>query len=218
MRPRAKLLGQATRQDPAATAEKPSIVFRSAEARNKCEQDLRSWRADVPGNANVTRLTAKPGAVAVLDTNVVLDWLVFDDPAAAHLQRAIEAGQLRWIATAAMRDELQHVLSRGDLDKWRPDPDKLWSAWRLYCEECAAPERSSPWSALRCSDPDDQMFIDLAVAFPARWLISRDRALLKLAPGLRAASVEVLTPLDWASKRTSDLGAWPTCPEAKSKR
>ena len=46
----------------------------------------------------------------VLDTNVVLDLLVFDDPATPALQQALDDGALRWIATPVMREELARVL------------------------------------------------------------------------------------------------------------
>ena len=42
----------------------------------------------------------------VLDTNVVLDWLLFDNPSAMLLAATITQRQVRWIATAAMRGEL----------------------------------------------------------------------------------------------------------------
>ena len=48
--------------------------------------------------------------VLVLDTNIALDVFVFQDPAADALRSAMEAGHTRWIATDAMRDELQRVL------------------------------------------------------------------------------------------------------------
>ena len=38
---------------------------------------------------------------------------------------------------------------------------------------------------LDCRDPDDQRFVDLAVAQSARYLLTRDRALLALARGAR---------------------------------
>ena len=46
----------------------------------------------------------------VIDTNIALDLLVFDDPGCAPLAAALEAGALQWLATAAMRDEFARVL------------------------------------------------------------------------------------------------------------
>ena len=137
--------------------------------------------------------------IAVLDTNVVLDWLVFRNPECAALQAAIVAGRLQWIATDAIRAELVHVLGRGHLDAWQPDSAALGDVWDAHCTTVAAPTPSGPPGRLRCSDPDDQKFVDLAVAAGARWLVSRDRAVLKLARRLREVGVTVTTPARWAS-------------------
>lgn len=139
-----------------------------------------------------------PPPIVILDTNVVLDWLVFRNPVCAALAAAIVAGKLRWIATRAMRDELAHVLARGHLDVWAPDPASLWAHWDLHCTEMATPAPTGPSARLRCSDPDDQKFIDLAVACRARWLLSNDRAVLKLARRLRKQDVDALAPDRWA--------------------
>jgi predicted nucleic acid-binding protein len=50
---------------------------------------------------------------------------------------------------------------------------------------------------MRCTDTDDQKFIDLALAHGARWLLSRDRAVLKLGRRTRVLGLEVLTPEIW---------------------
>jgi len=53
---------------------------------------------------------------------------------------------------------------------------------------------------LRCTDRDDQMFIDLALACGARWLLSRDRAVLKLGKRARLLGLDILTPAVWAEQ------------------
>ncbi|MEO5698134.1 MAG: PIN domain-containing protein [Burkholderiaceae bacterium] len=134
--------------------------------------------------------------IVVLDTNVVLDWLLFRDARSAKLQAALRAGSLDWIATPAMRAELAHVLDRGRLDAW--PCGGLWEQWDRHCRK--VPATPCPMAAaanLRCTDPDDQKFIDLAVASRARWLLTRDRAVLKLARPLRFLGVGVLTPDRW---------------------
>ena len=129
--------------------------------------------------------TEAPGEGAapslVLDTNVVLAWLLFDDPRCAGLAEAISSRRLRWIASPAMRDELEHVLGRGlgGAGRRRAASAVLddWERWAAMIQPCDQP---SPWS-LRCTDSDDQKFIDLACQVRASALISRDRALLRLA-------------------------------------
>jgi putative PIN family toxin of toxin-antitoxin system len=135
--------------------------------------------------------------IVVIDTNVVLDWLVFRNPDCADLAAALVAGDLRWVATRAMRDELAHVLARGHLDAWAPDLTALWVNWDRHCAEVPDPAPGGPPGRLRCSDADDQKFIDLAVASKARWLVTRDRAVLKLARRLRERGVDALPPGRW---------------------
>jgi predicted nucleic acid-binding protein len=52
-----------------------------------------------------------------------------------------------------------------------------------------------PRCSLRCKDPDDQVFIDLAVHVGARWLFSKDAALLKLARRAQKFHGVQVTPL-----------------------
>ena len=87
-----------------AEEEKPSILF------TRRESDKR---------AGVAQGEAVRGLV--LDTNVVLDWLVFRDPAVQGLAAAVTAGWLRWWVTPPMRDEFATVASR--LEQRRDDID-----------------------------------------------------------------------------------------------
>ena len=137
--------------------------------------------------------------IAVLDTNVVLDWFLFGNPQCAALQQALTSAALRWVATAEMRDELTHVLARGGLDRWRPDLPLLGSQWDKYCVEVPAPPPASHATRLRCTDADDQKFIDLELACGARWLLSHDRAVLKLARKAQTRGLIIQTLGAWAA-------------------
>jgi len=144
--------------------------------------------------------------LAVLDSNAVFDWLLFRHPDGLALGAAVAAGRLRWLATAAMRDELMHVLARGGFERWQPDPAAIGAGWARHCVEVPAPPPADPTSRFRCTDPDDQKFIDLAVSTRARWLLTRDRAVLKLAKRLREVGTEVLTPAAWAALHAQVAG------------
>jgi len=147
-------------------------------------------------------LFAAPQAV-VLDTNVVFDWLLFDHPDGQALDAALGRGELRWIATAAMRDEFTHVLARGALDRWQPDLVALGARWDRHCTELPTPASLGPASGFRCTDPDDQKFVDLAAHHRGCLLLSRDRAVLKLARRLRQVGVSVVTPTAWVAARVT---------------
>lgn len=133
--------------------------------------------------------------LAVLDTNVVLDWLVFDDPGVQALAGALSAGRLQWITTAAMLDELAAVLKRPALACWTPKLPAAWARATAASRRVVAPPLAAS-RVLWCSDPDDQKFIDLALAWPTAWLFSRDRALLKLARRAQAQGLQVSRPAD----------------------
>lgn len=132
---------------------------------------------------------AAPQAPAVVvDTNIVLDLLVFRDPASEPLRQALDKRRLRWLATGAMRDELQRVLGYPQiiprLAHYRLTPDQVL-AW---FDELARLVEVAPKAAFACKDADDQKFIDLAVAHRAL-LLSKDQAVLCMAKRLLTAGV-----------------------------
>lgn len=126
----------------------------------------------------------------VLDTNVVLDLLYFDDPAARPLRRMLEDGRLRCLVSDATLGEWARVLAYPAFGLDASHRAALLERYRVLCERVAV---AAPAGLPRCSDPDDQKFLELAAASGAQALVSKDRALLKLrrrcAPGFR-----VLTP------------------------
>ena len=133
----------------------------------------------------------------VLDTNVVLDWLVFKDPSAHTLGVAIAQGRVRWVATAAMRGEMLDVLQRGLAAERGASIVEALTNWDACVVPCDAPGAQPAATALCCTDPDDQMFIDLALQLGGCTLLSRDRAVLKLARRARSFGLDILTPERW---------------------
>ena len=129
----------------------------------------------------------------VLDTNVLLDWLVFRDSRCAWLGPAIESERATWCATKAMLGELEHVLTRSEIINRHADPAATTSTvgqWAQLVEPAQAP---SP-NAMRCTDSDDQMFIDLVLQLRPATLLSRDRAVLRLARQALQHGVSILAP------------------------
>lgn len=142
----------------------------------------------------MTQPETSPPSV-VIDTQVVMDWLVFKDARVMPLVQALEAGRLRWIGQLAMLDELRHVLGRGVAAGYGPDLALIEQAFAEKCRMIA--REPAPAVRLVCRDKDDQKFIDLALAERAAWLISRDRAVLALAKRARKVGLEILTPEAW---------------------
>ena len=136
------------------------------------------------------------GPKVVLDTNAVLDWLVFDDAGMKPLAAAIEARHLGWIASPRMREEFLRTLSYPAIARWQPDVPRTLAAFDRWAWLEPEPP-ATPSGPLMCRDPDDQVFIDLALAHGARWLVTHDRALYKLARRAALAGVQLVRPRDW---------------------
>jgi putative PIN family toxin of toxin-antitoxin system len=123
--------------------------------------------------------TAVSSGVAqiILDTNIVLDLLVFDDTATAPLRDALQAGTLQWVATAPMRDELERVLEYPQIVK-RLQFYSLTAAQVLQARDAQVRTvKVPPKASVTCKDPDDQKFIDLAVSQQCL-VLSKDHAVL----------------------------------------
>jgi putative PIN family toxin of toxin-antitoxin system len=130
----------------------------------------------------------------VLDTNVVLDAFVFADQDAQPLLPALAEGRIAWVATAAMRDELERVLGYARIVP-RLAFHGLDAAHVLAAFDRFACIVDTPAKApATCSDPDDQKFIDLAVARSAL-LLSRDAAVLSMKNRLARLDVAVRAAL-----------------------
>jgi len=153
----------------------------------------------------------------VLDTNVVLDLLHFDDAAARPLRLALEAGRLRCVVTESTLEEWRCVLAYPEFGLDPAQQAALVARYRSLSEMAgmgdvgaslahkgapihygllSAPAGKPVWSRMpRCSDPDDQKFIELAAAAHAQGLVSKDRAVLKLRR-LCAPLFRIMTPAE----------------------
>ncbi len=133
----------------------------------------------------------------VIDTNVCLDLFVFKDPRWAALLAALEDGTVVAITRADCRDEYNIVLHYQHLPL---DDDSRPLAAARFDEliTVVAP----PESGVRlpvCTDKDDQKFLEVARDANAAVLITKDKALLKLARRLaKAGMFKVIVPEAWS--------------------
>lgn len=131
--------------------------------------------------------------VLVLDTNVVLDLLHFDDPVARPLLHALETARVTCAVTDATVEELRRVLA---YPEFALEPARQAALLEGYQVLSMAVETVAVGAALpRCSDPDDQKFLELAAAAQAQGLVSKDRALLKLRRGC-APRFRIMSPAE----------------------
>ena len=128
----------------------------------------------------------------VIDTNIVLDLWLFEDPATIPLRAALQSGAISHLATASMRDELERVLAYPHLVKRMAKSNiQAQDILNRFDEYLLAAEPASK-AACTCKDPDDQKFFDLAVA-NAVPLLSKDKAILCMKKRLFQSGV-VLNP------------------------
>lgn len=135
-------------------------------------------------------LAAPSARVVVLDTNVVLDLLVFCDPSTEALRSALASGRWVWIATQAMRAELQRVSTYPTIARAMALRDLQAAQVLEKFDRTRLAQAAAPPCPARCSDPDDQPFIDLAVAQRAL-LVSKDAAVLRMRRRLASLGVAV---------------------------
>jgi len=117
----------------------------------------------------------------LLDTNIVLDWLAFDDAAARPISAAITAREVRLISSPAGVAELQRALAYKAIGLDAPAQAQVLEVFLRHALLRDDPPEGASAMLPRCDDRDDQKFLELAWHAGARWLVSRDKALLKLA-------------------------------------
>jgi putative PIN family toxin of toxin-antitoxin system len=130
----------------------------------------------------------------VLDTNIVLDLLVFGDPQVQPVSSGLAEGTLHWLATGAMREELARVLHYPKLAPrvvhHRGGPEQVLADFDRHTRLVEVPAKAG----VTCGDPDDQKFIDLAVAHRCT-LLSKDFEVLRMRKRLAQLQVIATTCL-----------------------
>lgn len=146
----------------------------------------------------------------VLDTNVCLDLWVFADPGCARVLAALRSGAVQAVTRDDCRAEWQRVLHYPQLpidDQSRPLVDAAFTANVQLLTDTDSVPVDAGRRLPRCADPDDQKFLELALASGARWLLSKDRELLKLDRRARmAGGFSILLPQAWAPTEVPDAG------------
>jgi hypothetical protein len=116
--------------------------------------------------------------------------LVFDDPSIASVKAAVAADRAEVFIDAACEAELERAY---DLGGRTVDIAACIAEYRCVARRIDLPVPGAGSARLPlCRDPDDQKFLEAALAARAGFLVTRDRALLDLAR--RAAPFRILSP------------------------
>ena len=123
-----------------------------------------------------------PPRRVVLDTNVLVSLYVFEDSRFAPLRARVESGEWLALTSEACRAEFCRVLDYPMFRLTQERQRKAMAAYDLRAVCIGARLGGSDAVALpRCADRDDQKFLELARDGTAEWLVTADKALLKLA-------------------------------------
>ena len=122
-----------------------------------------------------------PIPLLVLDTNVVLDWIAFGDARVRPIAAAIERGTLRAATSADCLQELRRALGYAQVKLDAAAQALAFARYRAHATLIEIPEPAAVGNLPQCEDADDQKFLVLAWHARASHLLTRDKALLKLA-------------------------------------
>jgi uncharacterized protein len=115
----------------------------------------------------------------VLDTNVLLSLFVFADSRYAPLRGRLESGEWHALTDERCLGEFRRVLAYPMFSLDSLAQEAAYAAYAALVE--LVPTTAEPAPLPRCKDPDDQKFLEVARDGGARWLVTSDKALLKLA-------------------------------------
>jgi putative PIN family toxin of toxin-antitoxin system len=130
----------------------------------------------------------------VLDTNVILDLLVFKDPSAEPIRLVLDAKQVDAVRTQASMAELMDVIGRPTFKLSREDQATIVQAWESssrLLENTAIDQ--APFT---CRDLDDQIFLDMTYSIRPALLLSKDLRVLELHAIAKHHGIEISNQYD----------------------
>ena len=123
----------------------------------------------------------------VVDTTLVVSALVFRAGRLSWVRSAWSSGAVVPVVSEPIITELLRVLAYPKFALSEDERDELLSDYLPYAEVWA---EETPPSGIRVSDPDDTIFVDLALAANVDLLVSGDTHLTELGAG----NVKVVKP------------------------
>jgi putative PIN family toxin of toxin-antitoxin system len=137
----------------------------------------------------------------VLDTNVILDLLVFKDPSTEPIRHLLDAKLVDAVRSEASMLELVDVIRRPIFKLSQQEQEMILQAWESLTRllENTAIE-SAPFI---CRDTDDQIFLDMAYSIRPAVLFSKDLRVLELHVSAKGHGVEITNQYDYLQAPSS---------------
>jgi len=118
--------------------------------------------------------------IAVLDTHIWLEWLLWRSPRLEPLRVKHAAGHLQILHSSETLAEWRRVLGYPQFAQSPDQIDALCLEFAELTRCCALMPDAERAKLPKCRDPDDQKFLELSVMGSADWLITRDKKLRKI--------------------------------------
>ena len=137
-----------------------------------------------------------PAFRVVLDANVIISALIRPQSAPGRILRtAVEDRAVRLVTSALLLDELRAVLEYPRLQRYLKMSRQDKEEFVILLEQVADPINIDDFSALGiCRDPDDEPYLQTALAGRADYIVSGDQDLLELR---LVEHVEIVQPADF---------------------
>ena len=137
----------------------------------------------------------------MLDTNVILDLLVFKDPSTEPIRHLLDAKLVDAVRSEASMLELVDVIRRPIFKLSQQEQEMILQSWEGVTRllENTAIE-SAPFI---CRDLDDQIFLDMAYSIRPAVLFSKDLRVLELRVSAKGHGVEITNQYDYLQAPSS---------------
>lgn len=136
--------------------------------------------------------TARPSFDAptvILDTNVVMDILVFEDPSVAPIRDAIRDQRLIPLLHPETFAELVDVLARPMFGLTEEAVEAKALAWHTQCRFISGELPVNTY----CKDQEDDKFFQFALLARCPFLVTKDKLVLKARKRAKRDGIAVLT-------------------------
>jgi putative PIN family toxin of toxin-antitoxin system len=130
----------------------------------------------------------------VLDTNVILDLLLFKDPSAEPIRLLLDAKLVDAVRTPASMAELIDVIGRPAFKLSREDQEAIVQVWEANSRQLE--NTAIEPAPFTCRDQDDQVFLDMAYSLRPALLLSKDLRVLELGAIAKLHGVEISNQYD----------------------
>ncbi len=134
----------------------------------------------------------------VVDTNVVIDWLMFNDPYMNPMRERVADGRLVVLTHPPALDELKRVLAYRQLKLSTNRQQEIFEKYCRHTSVVTLPPGASlknllmPGGFPRCRDRDDEHFIALGYHHKVDALVSRDNAVFGLQSRAKLFGLNIL--------------------------